>query len=131
MTNELKDICQEILDNEDSAGCDRTLTVTSRKACQKLRKLMKEVKEKEKEEKRKEELKDLRNVMAENTWDASDLDGLECIECENWEIDGDMMLRKFYYEGKSKTYPDEIESATFVIVFKKNSDYIKDTHINT
>jgi len=68
--------------------------------------------------------------MAEVEWDNSDLDGLQVIDADGWEQDGDgMWLKKFYYEDEENPDGDS-KVATFVVIFKKNSDIIEDSHVN-
>lgn len=130
MDNELKNICQAILDNEDKVGWKGDLTVTSLKAINKLRKYMNEQYKSEMEAKRKLELIDLREKVAQERFENDDLDGLQCEEQEGWETDGDTLLKKFYYENDENP-EDGSKVATFAVVFKKDTDKVLDSHVNT
>jgi len=75
------------------------------------------------------ELNDLREMQAQDAFENDDLDGMKCEEHENWEIDGDTLLKKFYYENEEN--PEEgSRIATFIVTFKKGSDKVIETHIN-
>ena len=132
MDSKLKAICEEILDNETDTDCDGdlTLTATSGAAIKKLRKYMKKVYEAETGGKRNKELIDLREAAAQECFEKHDLDGLECVDQEGWEMDGaNTFIKKFYYEDKEN--PNELSKpATFIVGFKKGSDKINDVALN-
>ena len=76
-------------------------------------------------------LTELRKVAANKAWDKENWSEIGKVEPKKWRNNGDMFLRKFYYEA-SHGCGEPTESATFVVVFKKNSDSIKKTqYINT
>lgn len=130
MDSQLKVICQEILDNENDTGCNGDMTVTSLKAIKKLRKYMNKIHRAEMEYKRKKELVDLRNMAAQKCFEEHNLDGLLCIDHEGWEQDGVIWLKKFYYEDEKAPLSDS-RPATFIVIFKENSDTIKESYVNS
>jgi hypothetical protein len=76
------------------------------------------------ESKRKAELDDLRSVIADNLWLQSDaLGSVSVTDSEGWETDGDIWIRKFYYENPElDKLNSDSSTATFIVTFKANSD---------
>jgi hypothetical protein len=75
-------------------------------------------------------LMEKREQLADDIFEKEKFD-VEIVDHEGWDRDGDYFVKKFYYknEGDACENGDSL-TATFVIVFKKNSEQVVDFHIN-
>ena len=82
--------------------------------------------------KKREDLQKERRLIATDLFEYDKLDGLECVDSEGWQYDGeDVFLNKFYYQDKEDTHEDAPSlSATFIVRFKKSSTKVIEKHVN-
>ena len=76
-----------------------------------------------------QELRDLQEKMAQEAFESSDLNGLKCEESDGWEQDGEYWNKRFYFENEENP-SDGSKIATFVVIFKKGTDKVIDSHVN-
>ena len=84
------------------------------------------------EGKRVSELADLRVHQADKVFGEEDLgDEIIVTDSDGWETEGDTLIKRFCYENeKEAEFDKDSQTATFLVTFKKNSDVVKETHVN-
>lgn len=71
-----------------------------------------------------------RREIAQDLFENSDLDGLTCVDSENFESSGDYYMIDFYAENEDNPKGNSIE-CSFVVEFKENSIIVLDSHVNS
>jgi hypothetical protein len=136
---EFRNIIEGLVNSESNDGCDKGYTVVEKKWVKMLQKELDKMNRDKQERMAQEDLqlakKDLqeeRNLRAEDLFAIDKLDGLECVDSEGWQYDGeDVFLKKFYYQDEEDTHEDAPSlPATFIVRFKKSSTKVIEKHVN-
>jgi hypothetical protein len=119
----------EGLINSESKVMNEHSVIVGKAWVDELKKHLKAQKDSQKKKQEEEFLKTRREKVAQDEFENSDLDGLECMDSDNWVTDGDYRNLKFYYKDKENPKGDS-KVATFVVVFEDGTDEIIDSHVN-
>ena len=131
MDASLKTILQEILDSVNISCFENDFATVSYPAIKKLRRHIQEDNDNIAKAQKIIDLSSDRKKVAEKTWLEADeelTEGVYIIDSDSWAFDGDRMMMVFYYENDVAGDPSE--AATFVVVFKKDSDKVQECYIN-
>lgn len=124
----LIDAIEGLVNSESDDGCDKGLTVVEKKYVTYLKKHIEQQKKATKELDTIRQLREQREKIAQDLFEESPLDGLQCIDSDNWDTDDDHYNKKFYFEEFEEG--KDGRAATFVVVFEKGSIKVLDTYIN-